>query len=382
MNVSGAGIRFIHSSDWQLGMTRAFLTPEASSRFSQARIAAIARLGELARERDAAFIVVAGDVFESSQVARQILLRTMEALEALPVPVFLLPGNHDSLDGASIFSTREFCDAGGNVIVIRTDEPILVPGSPKIEVVGAPWRSRRPSSDLCTDMLRKLPPATDRLRIAVAHGQMDSLAPDTSRPEIINLHQAEKAIGDGRIHFLALGDRHSLTEVGTTKRIWYSGTPVVTAFDEKAPGKALLIELEGRDCRVEPLEVGEWRFLPLEAPLNGPDDLDRIDDLLSQVPNKACTAVKIGFTGTVNLATAARLDELMESKAELFASLKRRERTSDLAIVPDNLDEDSVSLAGYARNAWDELLSAARAGDSEAEDSLRLFYRLSRQEIS
>ena len=68
-------MRFLHTSDWQLGMTRAFLTPEASARFSQARIDAIGALGRLAAEHDAKFIVVAGDVFESSQISRETLLR-------------------------------------------------------------------------------------------------------------------------------------------------------------------------------------------------------------------------------------------------------------------------------------------------------------------
>ena len=92
MNTNTSSIRFIHSSDWQLGMTRAFLSKESAPRFSQARIDAIRRLGELAKEHDAAFIVVAGDVFESNQLSKQTVLRTVEALKTIPVPVFLLPG--------------------------------------------------------------------------------------------------------------------------------------------------------------------------------------------------------------------------------------------------------------------------------------------------
>ena len=48
-------------------------------------------------------------------------------------------------------------------------------------------------------------------------------------------------------------------------------------------------------------------------------------------------------------------------------------------MVPDELDEDSVSLSGYARDAWGELLDAARDDDEEARDALRLFYRLAGQ---
>ena len=372
--------RFIHTSDWQLGMTRAFLSEEAGARFSQDRIAAISKLGDLAKEHEAQFIIVAGDVFESNQLSRQTLLRALDALESLPVPVFLLPGNHDPLDAASIFSTKEFLAASEHIIVIRDMAPIPVPGAAGVEVVGAPWRTKHPSSDLCKDLASSLEPAQGVLRIAVAHGQVNTLLPDASRPEIIDLAGVEQAIHDGKFHYLGLGDRHSVTDVGSTGRVRYSGAPVATAFDEVDPNKALLVEIEvDGDCTVETLDIGEWSFIAEQFDMNGTEDLDKFDKWLNEIPNKASTAVKVGFQGSVNLATASALDELMDSKAELFASLRRREGTTDLAVVPDELDQDSVSLSGYARDTWDELLEKAKSEDAVAQDALRLFYRLSAQ---
>ena len=361
-------------------MTRAFLSEEAGARFSQDRIGAISKLGHLAKENDAQFIIVAGDVFESNQLSRQTLLRSLDALESLPVPVFLLPGNHDPLDGASIFSTKEFLDASEHIVVIRDMEPISVPGIDGVEIVGAPWRTKHPSAGLCKDLAAALEPAQGVLRVAVAHGQVDILSPDASRPEIIDLAAVEEAIQAGKYHYLGLGDRHSVTEVGSTGRVRYSGAPVATAFDEVDPNKALLVELEDNGkCTVEPLDVGSWSFVAEQFDMNGVEDLEKFEKWLNETPNKECTAVKVGFQGGINLATAAALDELMESKAELFASLRRRERTTDLAVVPDELDQDSVSLSGYARDTWDELLEKAKNDDSAAQDALRLFYRLSEQ---
>jgi DNA repair exonuclease SbcCD nuclease subunit len=380
MTAHKAHIRFIHSSDWQLGMTRAFLSDEASARFSQDRINAISRLGKLATEHDAKFIIVAGDVFESNQLSRQTLIRALDALESLPVPVFLLPGNHDPLDGSSIFLTKEFQNAGKHIFVLRDMTPVEVPNCPGVEVVGAPWRTKHPSSDLCRDLADALGPANGVTRIAVAHGQVDTLSPDLSRPDIIDLARAEQAIEEERFHYLGLGDRHSVTEVGSTARIWYSGAPVATAFDEVDANKALLVELGTETpCRVEPLDVGAWSFIAEERSMNGTDDLADLDKWLGELPNKECTAVKVGFEGSINLATAAELDELMDTKAELFASLRRRERTTNLAVVPDELDQDSVSLSGYARDTWDELLMMSRQGNPVAQDALRLMYRLSAQ---
>jgi DNA repair exonuclease SbcCD nuclease subunit len=372
-------VRFLHTSDWQLGMTRAFLSQEAAARFSQARIDAITRLGELAEEHGAAFIVVAGDVFESNLLSRQTVLRTLDAIKTLPVPIFLLPGNHDPLDAASIFSTSEFTSVGEHIIVIRDTTPIPVPGLTGVEVVGAPWRTKHPSFDLCAELVNGMEPAKGVLRIAVGHGQVNTLSPDTSRPEIIDLATAEAAISEGRIHYLALGDRHSVTNIDDQSRIWYSGAPVATDFDEVDPNKALLVELDGAsDCNVEPLTVGEWQFIAEQKDLNSAEDLALIADWLTSLPDKERTIVKVGFTGSINLATAAQLDQLFVIQSELFASLRYRKRTTDLAIVPDELDQDSVSLSGYAREAWDELLGDA-SSDPVAQNALRLFYRLSQQ---
>lgn len=372
--------RFIHTSDWQLGMTRAFLSEEAGARFSQERIDAISRLGELANERRAAFIVVAGDVFESNQVSRQTLLRTLDALRLLPVPIFLLPGNHDPLNSASVFASREFRNAGDHIIVLRDRVPVPVPASPGMEVVGAPWRTKRPATDLCAELASSLKPAEGIVRIAVAHGQVDVLWQEASRRDVIALAGIEQALRERKFHYVALGDRHSVTRVGDTGRVWYSGAPVATAFDETEPNRALLVEVEADgDCRVEPLRVGNWSFVAADFPLNGPPDVERFRDWLAGLPNKHCTAITAGFRGSINLATAAQLDDLMAAQAEVFASLRRSDRTSDLAIVPDEFDQDSVALSGYARAAWDELLGLAQHGDTAAQDALRLFYRVSAQ---
>tara|TARA_R110002049_G_scaffold130820_1_gene289282 strand:+ start:18044 stop:19141 length:1098 start_codon:yes stop_codon:yes gene_type:complete len=359
-------------------MTRAFLSPEAASRFSQARIDAITALGKLAKQHEAQFIIVAGDVFESNQLSRQTLVRAIDAIESLPVPIFLLPGNHDPLDAASIFSTKEFLGVGKHIIVLRDMDPVAVPGLPGVEVVGAPWRTKHPNSDLVRELADSLNSANDIIRIAVAHGQVHILSPDPSRPEVINLANAEQAIQDHKFQYLGLGDRHSVTEVGDTGRVHYSGAPVATAFDEADPNKALLAEVElGGDCRVEALEIGAWSFIAEERAMNGLEDLAAFDKWLNEIPNKERTAIKVGFQGSINLATAAALDEVMESKAELFASLRQRERTTDLAIVPDELDQDSVSLSGYARDTWNALHQMAQQDDPAAQDAIRLFYRLS-----
>jgi len=54
-------MRFLHTSDWQLGMTRRFLSEEAQARYTQARFDAIRTMGRIAKEKQCQFMLVCGD---------------------------------------------------------------------------------------------------------------------------------------------------------------------------------------------------------------------------------------------------------------------------------------------------------------------------------
>ena len=54
--------RFLHTGDWQLGMTRHFFSEGVHERFAQSRFDATRELGRIAEE-DCRFMVVCGDVF-------------------------------------------------------------------------------------------------------------------------------------------------------------------------------------------------------------------------------------------------------------------------------------------------------------------------------
>ena len=92
--------RFLHTSDWQLGMTRHYLSKrgddDPQARFTADRIETVRRLGDVARQEGCEFVVVAGDVFETHNVSTQIIARACEAIASIDLPVYLLPGNHDS----------------------------------------------------------------------------------------------------------------------------------------------------------------------------------------------------------------------------------------------------------------------------------------------
>src|SRR6476646_5943830 len=112
-------MRFVHTADWQLGMTRYFLNGEAQPRYSAARRDVVAGLGALAEEAGAEFVVVAGDVIEHNQLAPRVVSQSLEAMRSIGVTVYLLPGNHDPLDASSVYNSALFtAECPANVTVI------------------------------------------------------------------------------------------------------------------------------------------------------------------------------------------------------------------------------------------------------------------------
>jgi DNA repair exonuclease SbcCD nuclease subunit len=373
-------MRFVHTADWQLGMTRHFLAGDAQPRYSAARRDAVAGLGALAAEVGAEFVVVAGDVFEHNQLAPQVIGQSLEAMRAIGIPVYLLPGNHDPLDASSVYTSALFtAERPDNVMVL--DRAGLHEIRPGLEIVAAPWRSKAPTTDLVAEVLEDLPgsPVT---RILVAHGGVDVLDPDRDKPSLIRLSKLEEALTRGAVHYVALGDRHSLTQVGDSGRVWYSGSPEVTNFDdvESNPGHVLIVDVDENGVSVEPRQVGRWRFVTMHRQVDSSRDIADLDMNLDLITEKDRTVVRLALTGSLTVTDRAALDTCLDRYARLFAGLGLWERHTELAVMPADGEFTSLGIGGFAAAAVEELVATAREGDAEsaadAQAALALLLRL------
>jgi len=369
-------ITFLHSSDWQLGMMRRFLGPDGQARWGQARLDAVARIGEVAVATAAAFVVVTGDVFEHNQVERQTILRACEALKRIPVPVVLLPGNHDALEPGSLWTSSQWqAHAPSHVIVLTDSKPLeIVPG---VEIVGAPWRSRRPVSDPAAPGYAELTPAgPGTTRILLAHGQLTSLSGGMSDVPTIDQAALEAAVADGRLQYVGLGDRHSTTRV--TDRIWFSGTQEVTSPEEDDPGNVLKVTVGGGEIEVEPVRVGAWHMVDHRVELFDEESLTALEDWFAELPEKERTYVRLAGDGSLSLPLLSRLDAMIDAQGEVFASVERWAKFWTVRPAPDAADLDALQLSGPARAAMEELRQALAGGDEGAGAALSLMHRLAR----
>jgi DNA repair exonuclease SbcCD nuclease subunit len=291
------------------------------------------------------------------------------------VPVYILPGNHDAADASSMLCGSTFRNTLPNVRVL-SDPAEVVQVAPGVELVPAPLRTRRPLSDLAGDAIQRLQPGP--IRILLAHGPVDALVPAQDDPGVIRLAGLEKAILDGVIHYVALGDRHSVTDVGTTDRVWYSGAPEVTDYDEEA-GRVLVVTLGRDSIDVRPRDVGAWSFRRLQVHLNGEEDVSLLERQLESLPNKERTVLRLAPIGTLGLQAHARLETVLDEAKRLYGAITISEGRSDLVVMPDDTDFADLNLVGFAAEAVTDLRALADNGTSEsapARDALALMVRL------
>lgn len=397
----GTGVfRVLHTSDWQLGMDRWFLGDEAGPRYREARLAAVERVLEIARHRGCAAVVVAGDVFDDNLVDPVTWRRAVDILQGSDIPVYLLPGNHDPYDAASVYRTRDFDGLAPTVTVLTDSEPRDVPGTgedgvPAAQVVGAPLLSKYMSTDPVAAALAGLraepaglpaqsgPSASSRpLRVLVGHGATQSRVSGDD-PAVIDVDAAAAACRDGVVDLVALGDTHSVTRLHPEGTVWYSGSPEVTDFREQdgggenRSGYALIADISSAGVEVEEVRTGTWNFLALHAQINDRQDVDDWIARLDALPDKRTTVVKYALTGTVDLSTGAYLDERTDRAAPGFAALYQRTRLMDLHVLPGDTELADADWPGVVGTAARELVDRAGGGEETARDALRLLYRLS-----
>lgn len=379
-------VRFIHTADWQLGYHRAYLDDDAQARFTQARIDVIGTIGDVATAEGAELVVVAGDVFESNQMDRRTVVRALEQIGAIGIPVVVLPGNHDALDAASIYHSRTFLSHRPDNLTVLDDAEIapIVDG---VEIIGLPWTSNQLLHDVVGERLASLTPTPVGVtRIMVAHGVTDELQMDRHNPAVIDTAAVAAALSDGRIHYLALGDRHSTTPIGTTGRIYYSGAPEPTRFTEIAAGNVLSVQVDATECHVSKHRTGRWRFAPLDVELGNETDVDALAARLGGIEDVARTIARVKLRGVVSLRVMAQLEDLLEEHRAGLACLDVVGLGTELIAVADDHDLAGMDVGAVTRSALEDLSErASMPGEvgATATRALGLLYRMAlRQGVS
>jgi DNA repair exonuclease SbcCD nuclease subunit len=352
-------LRFLHTADWQLGLKLAFVAGDAGAVARFQRFEVVRRIAQLAKERAVDAVVVAGDVFDDNAVGEDSLQRARDALAPFaPIPVLLLPGNHDAGTPDCVLRRLR---AGDHVHPLLDDEPFVLPHA---RFHPCPLRRRHERDDPTRALPKRA--AGDPILVAIAHGALIDFTEGLESKNVIDWRRVMASGYD----YLALGDWHGT--LSFDPRVWYSGAPEPTRFKEKRPGYALVVEIDapGATPRVEEVAVARTRWTERRFDLASDESVAEVERFLASVDEPSMTLVSAHFAGHVSLGARARLEAALAQARGSLMHLRVDE--SELHDRPSEEDLRTLAVDGFVGRAVEALRAE---GTSAAEDALRLLHR-------
>lgn len=361
-------MRFLHTSDWQLGKPFGRIPQDARVALQEARLDAIDRLASAARKHDARVILVAGDVFDSSEpgdrVYRQALSRMRAAADLRWV---LLPGNHDPARADGLWS-RLVSEAPDNVVAAV--EPVVLDLGGGLCVLPAPLAFKRTVEDPTAWFDRAETPPGAR-RIGLAHGSVQDFS---SGRDVSNLIAPDRAKRAG-LDYLALGDWHGRRQIDP--RTAYSGTPEPDDFGRDATGEALIVTLgaPGEPPILSPVRTGDHYWLQETWALSAARDVESRLEAVKTAHDLKRLVARIALSGVLTLGerVAAR-ERLGDGLAHEVRWLDLREQ--DLFARPTDGDLADIDVNGVLRDAAERLRAMAAEPGPEGRRAAAALERL------
>src|SRR4051812_25762328 len=122
-------MRLLHSADWQIGARFRQFGAQAA-RLREARVRTLRRVLELAAERQADALLIAGDLFEDHQIEPAAVAEVFELLAThRAVPIYILPGNHDPIGSpGAIWARRPFVSPPAHAKIFGSAEAVPLAG--------------------------------------------------------------------------------------------------------------------------------------------------------------------------------------------------------------------------------------------------------------
>ena len=385
-NQSSPSVTFVHTADWQLGKPFAGVKDDNKrASLQNQRFAVIRRIADLVQEKSAQFVVVAGDLFDSTRATKVTVSQACGAIGDLGVPVYAIPGNHDhGGDGAlwnQEFFLKEARELAPNLHVLDQAAPVELEN---VILLPCPLLRRHESRDP-TEWLRSVSEAdlVDKPRVVIAHGSVHDFGGQeddgehSSASNLLDLSQLPEEVLD----YIALGDWHGTNEV--SPKAWYSGTPEQDRFaksNEHRPGHTLVVTA-GRGLRpvVESVKTGKVDWHKVSFTFSGDESLEplrkKVSELIGQRAGKDLMCLRL--EGSLGLEASMKLESMIESWESRLIRLKLINHTTrtptpdEIALLSDRIGDPLIA------NVASKLHLMAESGGDDAivaQDALRQLY--------
>jgi DNA repair exonuclease SbcCD nuclease subunit len=365
--------RLLHLADVHLGARHRDLG-DAAARQRERQLAAFRRAVDTAVEQKVDAVLICGDLFDSNAQPRRSVEQAVAELRRLTdrgIRVLITPGTHDCYESGSIyrvFDLREMAGlpAGSDLLTVFRPELSHV-AFPDLDMVvyGRVFPTKKASRSPLAGFA-PLAEARSTWRVAMLHGSLRI----PGKVEVDDVLFTEAEVAASGLDYLALGHWHSFQtgRAGTTT--WaYSGAPEPVALDQDGAGVVALVTMEekggGREVRVEPVTVGQTRFLAMDVDAA---EIATQEVLVERLRSHADPDLVLDarLVGVSSVTLEIDPDEVTTALGSAF--FRVRIRNLARRALPDGPAPPTDTIAGAFLKDVEARIAAARAaGDAAAE---------------
>ncbi len=369
-------IKIIHTADNHLGITYQKYPDLVRKRLLRERLDALKALVDAGNDRDAHFLVVAGDLFDRTTVQKNVVEEAVNLLKGFEgEAVLVLPGNHDHLDSTSGTNKEQLWKRFQKTSEGSRVHALLKPEVERFEIDGqevhfypCPCPSKT-GTDPVTGWIDGVEKKPGAIHIGIAHGNVEGLGQDNDH-RYFNMTEAGLRAAD--LHTWLLGHIHVASPAPgiTGKQTFYmAGIHTPDSVKCTRPGHAWYLEIESDGSILhESLRPAKVAFTRVTRELQHQNHVEGL--------RQECQKLDLPST-VLDLQLSGRLsDEEMQLLMRMIDSLREQclHLTEELSIHPV-FDAAAIEKL-FPKETLPHRLLTALAADEEHPGDVHLALKL------
>lgn len=315
-------LKIFHTGDIHLGMKFNNYGEGVKETLAEARFLSLENMINKSNELNTDIFAIAGDLFNTIQVSKRDINRTVNILDKFNGScVLVLPGNHD-YDNGMVDLWHEFTKTPSEKIVLLNKEEVYYLNDYGLDVVvyPAPCHSKHSTENNLGWIKEKGRVDTGKYHIGIAHGALEGLSPDL---EGNYYYMSMDELGSIDTDLWLIGHTHvqyPIQEEISNHKIYNAGTPEPDGLDFQGEGSAWYIVLDGESKVAKRVITGQKRFFDKNFKIKQDEDLEEIRDwALEGDPSKKI--IRLYLEGNISKNAHKELNDFyreLESKVFYF----------------------------------------------------------------
>ncbi len=285
-------------------------------------------LADLSLREHVDLVLLSGDLLDSSKAYYETGDELTRALNNIPAPVFIAPGNHDYYTPKCPYARLKLPE---NVYIFNSSQMdrVELPGMSAV-IYGAAFTDSHSGPMLEGFRAEK---KDGYYNIMCIHGEVGN-------PDSVYNPISEKQLEESGTDYVALGHIHKasgLKKAGSTYYSW-PGCPEGRGFDETGDKFVNIVEFEDDKCTLTPVSIASRRYELLNVDVTDSDPLIAIS---SQLPDDTVRDIyRIVLKG--HAEQRPDIKDLYEKLSHMFFELQLRDETKPMRSVWEKEGEDSL----------------------------------------